>query len=85
MYQHGPAIRTECDNAIRTWVAERRLMAKTAEPLIKEGFRSMEALQLVDSDDLTHTKIPRGQQKLGHLGRGEAMGHGRGEAGARPW
>ena len=39
-------------------------MSKTAELLIKEGFSSMEALQLVDSDVLTNTKIPRGQQKL---------------------
>ena len=35
-----------------------------AELLIKEGFPSMEALALVDEDDLTHTKVPRGQQKL---------------------
>ena len=32
--------------------------------MIKEGFDSMEALVLIDSDDLAQTKIQRGQQKL---------------------
>ncbi|KAI0211013.1 hypothetical protein LSAT2_004196 [Lamellibrachia satsuma] len=40
----------------------RKITGKTVELLIKEGFSSMEAL--VDSEDLSYTKIPRGQQKL---------------------
>ena len=37
---------------------------KTVDLLIKEDFDSMEALILIDSDDLSQTKIQRGQQKL---------------------
>ena len=37
---------------------------KTIDLLAKEGFNSMEALALLDGDDLVQTKIARGQQKL---------------------
>ncbi|MES9970253.1 MAG: hypothetical protein ABW092_09480, partial [Candidatus Thiodiazotropha sp.] len=35
-----------------------------AEKLLKDGFTSIEAVKLIDVDDLAKSKIPRGQQKL---------------------
>ena len=37
---------------------------KTVDLLVKEGFNSMEALALLDGDDLAQTKVPHGQQNL---------------------
>ena len=54
---------TDSENALRlVWAVDQKITGKTVELLIKEGFSSMEAL--VDSEDLSYTKIPRGQQKL---------------------
>ena len=49
---------------MRGWAAHQKISGKTIDLLIKEGFDSMEALILIDSDDLSQTKIQRGQQKL---------------------
>ena len=49
---------------MRGWAAHQKISGKTVDLLIKEGFDSMEALILIDSDDLSQTKIQRGQQKL---------------------
>ena len=49
---------------MRGWAANQKISGKTVDLLIKEGFDSMEALILIDGDDLTHTKIQLGQQKL---------------------
>ena len=49
---------------MRGWAANQKISGKTVDLLIKEGFDSMEALILIDGDDLAHTKIQRGQQKL---------------------
>ena len=49
---------------MRGWAANQKISGKTVDLLIKEGFDSMEALVLIDSDDLAQTKIQRGQQKL---------------------
>ena len=49
---------------MRWWAAHQKSLRKTIDLLIKEGFESMEALLLIDSDDLSKTKIQRGQQKL---------------------
>ena len=51
---------------MRGWAANQTISGKTVDLLIKEGFDSMESLILIDSDDLSQTKIQRGQQKL-HL------------------
>ena len=57
---------TEVDSetTLRLWAVDQKITGKTVDMLIKEGFCSMEALMLVDGEDLSHTKIPRGQQKL---------------------
>ena len=34
------------------------------EKLLEEGFISLEALRLLDKEDLSKVKIPRGQKKL---------------------
>ena len=49
---------------MRGWAARQKISGKTVDILIKEGFDSMEALILIDSDDLSQTEIQRGQQKL---------------------
>ncbi|MEW8548569.1 MAG: hypothetical protein AB2693_34135 [Candidatus Thiodiazotropha sp.] len=58
-------IRTMTDEeCVNNWAAQNKISAEAIERLFKEGFTSMEALKLVDSDDLSRTKISRGQQKL---------------------
>ena len=37
---------------MRGWAAHQKMSGKTVDLLIKEGFDSMEALILIDSDDL---------------------------------
>ena len=49
---------------MRGWAAHQKISGKTVYLLVKEGFDSMYALLLIDSDDLSQTKIQRGQQKL---------------------
>ena len=49
---------------MRGWAANQKISGKTVDLLIKDGFDSMEALILIDSNDLSQTKIQRGQQKL---------------------
>ena len=49
---------------MRRWEAHQKISGKTVDLLKKEGFDSMEALILIDSDDLSQTKIQRGQQIL---------------------
>ena len=53
------------------------------EKLFKEGFTSMEALELIDSDDLAKTKIPRGQQKLILANVGKLLNSKASETGAQ--
>ena len=44
--------------------AHQKILGKTVDILIKEGFDFMEALILIDSDVLSETKIQCRQQKL---------------------
>ena len=46
------------------WAVVNKILNDSMEKLFKDGFTSMEAIQLIDCDDLAKTKIPRGQQKL---------------------
>lgn len=55
---------SQAEDALRDWAAAQKITAKTVDLLVKEGFNSMEALILLDREDLLQTKIPRGQQKL---------------------
>ena len=55
---------SQAEEALREWAASEKITAKTVDLVIKEGFNSMEALVLVDQEDLLQAKIPWGQQKL---------------------
>ena len=54
----------EGEKALREWATAQKVTSKTVDLLIKDGFNSMEAVDLLDCDDLLQSKIPRGQQKL---------------------
>ena len=60
----GTGQENEFADDMRGWAAHQKTSGKTVDLLIKEGFDSMEALILIDSDDLAQTKIQRGRQKL---------------------
>ena len=47
----------------RTWATSYKLSGKAVDILIKDGFNSMDAIVLLDREDLS-SKMPRGQQKL---------------------
>ena len=49
---------------LRQWAVERKISSKAVDILIKDGFNLMDAMTLLDKDDLAHSKMPRGQQKL---------------------
>lgn len=49
---------------VETWGAAKKLSDATISEIVKLGFNSMEALALLQQEDLTKTKIPIGQQKL---------------------
>jgi len=52
------------ETELREWATARKITAKTVDLLVKDGFSSMDAVELLDKDDLAQSKIPRGQQKL---------------------
>ena len=57
---------TEVDSetTLRLRAVGQNITGKTVDMLVKEGFCSIEALTLVDGEDLSRTNIPGGQQKL---------------------
>ena len=59
-----PGQENEFADDMRGWAAHQKIPGKTMDLLIKEAFDSMEALILIDSDELAQTKIQLGQQKL---------------------
>lgn len=52
------------EQLVTSWLAERKISRDAIEKLLKDGFTSMEAVKLIESEDLVKSKIPRGQQKL---------------------
>ena len=52
------------ETELREWATAQKITAKTVDLLVKDGFSSMDAVELLDKDDLAQSKIPRGQQKL---------------------
>jgi len=52
------------ERELRGWATEQKLSRKTVDILMKKGCSSMEALRLLDKDDLTNSKMLHGQQKL---------------------
>ena len=51
------------EDEFRTWATSYKLSGKAVDILIKDGFNSMDAIVLLDREDLS-SKMPRGQQKL---------------------
>lgn len=49
---------------LESWASSRKISGECLTMLAKQGFTSMEAMALLDQDDLSTTKVPRGQQKL---------------------
>ena len=52
------------ESELREWATAHKINAKTVDLLVKDGFSSMDAVELLDKEDLAQYKIPRGQQKL---------------------
>ena len=52
------------EEVVATWATQNKITQDAVEKLFKEGFNSLQAISLIDTDDLARTKIPRGQQKL---------------------
>ena len=52
------------EEVVLNWAARGKISQDAIEKLFKEGFTSMEAMLLLEDEDLARTKIPRGQQKL---------------------
>ena len=46
------------------WAAENKMTIKAVDILVNKGLNSMEAVALLDADDVGQSKMPRGQQKL---------------------
>ena len=52
------------EQVVMHWAQSNKISADAVEKLFEEGFTSLEAINLLDSDDLSKSKIPRGQKKL---------------------
>ena len=52
------------EEVVAEWARENKINAGAVEKLFEEGFTSLEALKLLDEEDLSKSKIPRGQKKL---------------------
>ena len=60
----GLTVEEAAEAELRRWATDKKLTGKAVNMLIKDGFSSMEAVVLLDKEDLLQSKIPRGQQKL---------------------
>ena len=49
---------------VKMWVATMKLNHNTAEELLRHGFDTMEAISMIDKDDLPMFEILLGQQKV---------------------
>ena len=54
---------TPDEQAVHDWAAAQKISMESVKCLLKDGFTSLDALRLLEKEDLTH-KIPRGQQRL---------------------
>ena len=52
------------EQVVANWAHENMINSGAVEKLFAEGFTSLEALRLLDEEDLSKVKIPRGQKKL---------------------
>ena len=49
---------------VQTWVAANKLDDKTMAEIIRNGFNSMEAVSLIEEDDIAEFTNPQAQKKL---------------------
>ncbi|CAG2248787.1 unnamed protein product [Mytilus edulis] len=49
---------------VRTWAGVMKLSERTTETILELGFENMEAVSLIEADDLAETNMPIGQRKL---------------------
>ena len=54
---------TSDEQAVHEWATARKISMESVKCLLKDSFTSLDALQLLEKEDLSH-KIPRGQQRL---------------------
>lgn len=52
------------EEVVSQWARENKISTAAVDKLFEEGFTSLEALKLLDEEDLSKSKIPRGQKKL---------------------
>lgn len=52
------------EEVVKQWASRNKISGEAVEKLFEEGFTSLEAIKLLDADDLTKSKISRGQKKL---------------------
>ena len=52
------------EEVVLQWARENKISEGAVDRLFEEGFTSLEALRLLDEEDLSKSKIPRGQKKL---------------------
>ena len=50
--------------AAKAWAAQHRINDDAVEKLFEEGFNSLDAIKLIEPDDLAKSKISKGQRKL---------------------
>ena len=52
------------EQLVSKWAMENKISEDAVAKLLEEGFTSLEAIRLLDADDLSRSKISRGQKKL---------------------
>ena len=52
------------EQIVAAWAAQCKISQEAVEKLASDGFTSMEAIQLLDREDMKRSKLPMGQQKL---------------------
>ena len=52
------------EDIVKQWASENQISEDAVGRLFEEGFTSLKAIRLLDADDLSKSKIPRGQKKL---------------------
>ena len=52
------------EEAAKTWAVQHKINVDAVERLFEEGYNSLEAIRLIEADDLSKSKISKGQRKL---------------------
>ena len=52
------------EEAVKHWATSCNISADAVDKLFEDGFTSINAIKLIDAEDLAKSKLPRGQKKL---------------------